>query len=76
MFVTFLNANDGAVEATTSFGLKMTFRTAEELAKATKELGLNFSQCYSSSSMDFASEYGFGSDGDAWNLVEVALETA
>jgi len=25
--------------------------------------------------MDFASEYGFGSDGMAWNLVENALET-
>lgn len=74
MLVTFLNAKDGAVEATTSFGLTLTFKTPEQLAGVAKTL--DFSNAYHSSSMDFADEYGFPFPSAAWDLVQRGLEMA
>lgn len=74
MKVTFLAANEGTVEVTTSFGMKMVFANAKQLAEVADTL--DFSDAYSSSSMDFASEYGFDTDSGAWEMVEAGLEAA
>jgi len=74
--IDFLNAKDGKVELYSGFkNLVATVGSVDEMVAAIRSLKLDFSGAYASSSMDFASEYGFGSDGMAWNLVENALET-
>jgi hypothetical protein len=76
MKVTFLSAKDGKVELYSGVdNLVAVAGSAEILAATIRELKLDLSDAYASSSMDFASEYGFGSDGMAWNMVECALET-
>jgi hypothetical protein len=77
MFVNFLAARDGKVELYTGIDMLLgKFSSTEELVEFMKTTPLDFSRAYASSSMDFASEYGFDSDGMAWNLIECALETA
>ncbi len=77
MFVNFIAAKDGKIELYTGIDILLgKFSSSEDLVEFMKTTPLDFSRAYASSSMNHASEYGFGSDGMAWNIVETALETA
>ena len=77
MIVNFIAAKDGKIELYTGIDILLgKFSSTKDLVEFMKTTPLDFSRAYASSSMDFASEYGFGSDGMAWNIVENALETA
>jgi len=72
----FLNAKDGTVEVTMDNNDVHVFTTSEEMAEFIRESGMDvLEDVYASSSMDFASEYGFQTDSGAWEMVENALES-
>jgi hypothetical protein len=78
MLIRYLKAESGKV-VLSSGGREDTIiaasNSAEELAAAMKEYGLD-SSLLNSSSMDFASEYGFDYDYAAWDLFDAALTLA
>ena len=71
----FLNAKDGTVEVTMDNNDIHVFTSSQEMAEFIQDNGMDVLECvYASSSMDFASEYGFQTDSGAWEMVEQALE--
>lgn len=71
----FLNAKDGTVEVTMDNNDVHVFTSSQEMAEFIEDNGMDlFENVYASSSMDFASEYGFQTDSGAWEMVEQALE--
>ena len=73
--VRFIAANNGALELYRDVeDLIIASSDSLELAVAIQGLGLDFSEAYASSSMDFASEYGFLNDSAAYDLLTQALE--
>lgn len=77
MQVTFISANNGKIELYNGVDALITAcSTAEDLATVIRTWNLDFSNAYASSSMDFASEYGFGTDDEARNVLMTALEIA
>ena len=75
--VTFLNAKNGKVELYSGIdNLIAVAGDSEVLAATIRELNLDFSEAYASSSMDHANEYGFPFRSAAWSIVENALEIA
>jgi hypothetical protein len=76
LYINFISARDGKVELYTGIDILVTkVSSSEELVEFMNTTSLDFSRAYASSSMDHASEYGFGSNGMAWNIIENALET-
>lgn len=77
MQVEFISANDGKIELYSDVDTLITScSTAEDLATAIRTWNLDFSNTYASSSMDFASEYGFSNNDEARNILMTALEIA
>ncbi len=73
----FLNCKDGTVEVTMDNNDIHTFTSSEEMAEFIRDNGYNvLEDVYCSSSMDFASEYGFQTDSGAWDMVQEALDIA
>ena len=73
--VKFLTAKDGTVEVTMDNNDVHIFTSGQEVAEFIDEHGDNvFEDGYASSSMDFASEYGFQTDSGAWEMIEAGLE--
>ena len=72
--IDFIDAHNGGIKMFTgSSNLKGWGKTAESIAYTLKTVGL--ADCVmGSSSMDFASEYGFENDGDALALWDAAIE--
>ena len=76
MKVTFVAANNGKIELYNSVDtLISAVSTVEDLATVIRTWNLDFSESFASSSMDFASEYGFRTNDEAYNMLHRALET-
>tara|TARA_X000001316_G_C917027_1_gene31278 strand:+ start:922 stop:1146 length:225 start_codon:yes stop_codon:yes gene_type:complete len=67
MIIDFITAKNGAIEMFSNNTLVATARTAEQVAKAIREFGVERS-VGASSSMDFADEEGFAHWDDANKL--------
>ena len=75
--VKFLNASNGTVEITMDNGTVHVFTSSQEVADFASQYPYGtdlFGHAYASSSMDFASEYGFQTDSGAWDMVEAGLD--
>ena len=73
--ITFISANEGKLQFFSDIDtLVFESGDADELTVAVREMDL--SNAYGSSSLDFASEYGFMNDTAAYDLLTVALERA
>ena len=76
--ISFISADDGAIklwQATASYGhnrLVATCTTVKDLAEQITKYGLRHPAGFSSS-MDFASEYGFEDNDAAWTMWNHAL---
>ena len=72
--IDYIAAENGGIKMFAGgFNLKGWGKTAEGIAYTLKTVGL--ADCVmGSSSMDFASEYGFDNDGDAMKLWDAAIE--
>ena len=76
--ISFISADDGAIklwQATDSYGhtrLVATCTTVKDLAEQITKFGLRHPAGFSSS-MDFASEYGFEDNDAAWTMWNHAL---
>lgn len=71
--ITYLEASNGSVIAHTECGQLVVIRSQEQ-ASALVECDLD--NVYASSSMDFASEYGFPDNDAAWQMVDVLFARA
>lgn len=76
MVIDFISAVDGKVCLYNGSELVAASDTVEELATMILNLNLNLAGAYCSSSMDFASEYGFLNDTAAVDLLSRALDVA
>lgn len=74
--IDFISAVDGKVCLYSGSELVVASDSAEFLAAAIFEADLDLSGAYGSSSMDFASEYGFDYDSAAMDLLHRAMEMA
>lgn len=72
--VKFLNAKDGTIEVTMDNNDVHIFTSGNDVFEFINEYGENvFEDAYASSSMDFASEYGFQTDSGAWEMIEAGI---
>ena len=71
--ITFISADEGKLNFFMGDTLVFSSGDVEELSIALREMDLSFASA--SSSLDFASEYGFVNDTAAYDLLTVALET-
>lgn len=77
--VKFVKAKDGTVEITMDNETVHVFTSSQEVADFCSQYPYGtdlFGNAYASSSMDFASEYGFQTDNGAWEMLEAGLEAA
>lgn len=65
--IEYLNADNGIIIAHTEGGMHLWLENAEQVSDAIKKHGLA-SKVRSSSSMDYADEYGFGTHHAAWDM--------
>ena len=72
----FLDADSGMISVSVGDVTVGTAATSRELVELFKAVGLDTEQdnLYGSSSIDWASEYGFGSDLGAQELIDAALD--
>ena len=74
MFV-YLKADEGKIVVSIDDSVVGSVNSARELADLFRTQGVTLdSEIYNSSSIDFADEYGFESEGDAHEIIEQALE--
>jgi hypothetical protein len=70
----FLSAVDGTVVVTLEGGRQIVMKSPEDVAFL---VGLvDFSTALTSSSMDFADEYGFTHATGAWSMLDLGMEIA
>jgi len=68
----FLAAKDGKIEVTLEGGQVLKIESSEDVAFLNGLVDFTTANC--SSSMDFASEYGFQTNNGAWEMLEAGLE--
>ena len=71
--IDYITAHNGGIKMFAGDGLKGWSKTAKGIAYTLKTCGIADS-VYGSSSMDFASEYGFANDEDATLLWDEAID--
>lgn len=71
--INFISADNGAIEMFEGDNCVAVASTAKSIAYFIEEFGLA-DNCYASSSVDYASEYGFENDEDAINLWEAGVK--
>lgn len=74
--IDYISAIDGNVCLYDGSELVVASVDPEYLGDFIRTAGLDLSNAYGSSSMDFASEYGFRNDSDAVVILQQALEIA
>ena len=74
MFV-YLKADEGKIVVSVDDAVVGSASTSQELLELFRTHGITIdSEIYNSSSIDFANEYGFESEGDAHDIIEQVLE--
>ena len=76
MVINYISAVDGRVCLYSGSELMVGSNDPEILADMIRKMGLEFGYAYASSSMHFASEYGFQNDTDAFEILNKAAELA
>ena len=71
--IDYITAHNGGIKMFAGDGLKGWSKTAEGIAYTLKTCGLAETVMHSSS-MDFADEYGFKTNDEAWTMWDKAME--